>query len=82
MVLEAAIVSVLGSGIGIAVGWIASRIINVHYQHLYRTPLVFSLVTPDIVVFATMLSLVLGVGAGWAAAERLVRTPPLAIFGR
>jgi hypothetical protein len=28
------------------------------------------------------LSLVLGIAAGWLAARRLVRTPPLALFGR
>jgi putative ABC transport system permease protein len=49
---------------------------------VYRTPLVFALVTPGIVLFAVGLALVLGVGAGLAAAVRLVRTPPLALFGR
>ena len=29
-----------------------------------------------------MTKLVLGIVAGWLAARRLVRTPPLALFGR
>ncbi|GAC1648672.1 MAG: hypothetical protein NVS4B3_04620 [Gemmatimonadaceae bacterium] len=82
VVLEAALVSVLGSGMGVGIGWIVSRLLNVHYQAVYRTPLVFSLVSPEIVVFATVLSLVLGIGAGFAAATRLVRTSPLVLFGR
>ena len=82
IVLEAALVSVLGSAIGTLVGWIGTITINWHYRGVYRTPLAFALVTPDIVLFAVLLSLLLGVGAGLAAAVRLVRTPPLALFGR
>jgi len=82
VVLEAALVSVLGSALGVAVGWATTVVINWHYRGVYRTPLAFALVTPDIVLFAVGLSLVLGVGAGWLAARRLVRTPPLALFGR
>jgi putative ABC transport system permease protein len=82
VVLEAAIVALLGSLLGALVGWGASAIVNAHYQAVYRTPLVFSLVTPRIVFFAVALSVVLGVVAGWLAALRLVRTPPLALFGR
>jgi putative ABC transport system permease protein len=56
--------------------------VNVHYQGVYRTPLRFAIVTPDTVFLAVALSLVLGVGAGVLAARRLVRTPPLELFGR
>ena len=82
VVLEAALVSVLGSTVGVAVGWATTIAINWHYRGVYRTPLAFALVTPDIVGFAVGLSLVLGIGAGYLAARRLVRTPPLALFGR
>jgi putative ABC transport system permease protein len=82
IVIEAALVAVLGSSLGTIVGYAASLAINWHYQGVYRTPLTFALVTPGIVMFAVGLSLVLGVGAGFAAAVRLVRTPPLALFGR
>ena len=82
VVVEAALVAAAGSLLGVAIGWLMSALVNWHYQGVYRTPLVFSLVTPEIVIAALGLSLVLGVAAGWLAAWRLVRTPPLALFGR
>jgi len=82
VIIESALVAVLGSILGVALGWAASLFVNWHYQELYRTPLEFSIVTPPIVVFAVSLSLLLGVGAGLLASLRLVRTPPLELFGR
>jgi putative ABC transport system permease protein len=82
VVLEAAFVSVLGSGLGVAVGWITSAAVNAYYQSFYRTPLRFSIVTGDIIVFSVLLSLALGVVAGALAALRLVRTAPLTLIGR
>jgi putative ABC transport system permease protein len=82
VVLEAAAVAVFGSLAGVGVGAAASWIVNRHYQAVYRTPLRFSIVTGDIVLLAVTLSLVLGLVAGWLAARRLVRVPPLALFGR
>ena len=72
----------LGSLFGVVVGGTASFLVNRHYQAVYRTPLRFSIVTGDIVLLAVALALVLGIVAGWLAARRLVRTPPLALFGR
>jgi putative ABC transport system permease protein len=77
VMVEAALVAVAGSGIGVALGWASSQLINWHYRGVYRTPLSFALVTPDIVALAVALSLVLGLVAGYAAAQRLVRQPPL-----
>jgi putative ABC transport system permease protein len=82
IVIEAALVAVLGSVLGVVIAWAASLFINWHYQALYRTPLHFSVITPPIVALAVSLSLLLGVGAGVLASLRLVRTPPLALFGR
>jgi putative ABC transport system permease protein len=82
VVIEAAAVAVLGSIAGVGVGAAASWFVNRHYQAVYRTPLKFSLITPDIILFAIGLALVLGIVAGWLAARRLVRTPVLALFGR
>jgi putative ABC transport system permease protein len=82
IVIEAALVALLGSVLGTAAGYAGTLVINWHYQGVYRTPLTFALVTPGIVAFAVGLSLALGVVAGFAAAVRLVRTPPLALFGR
>ena len=53
IVIEAAIVSLIGSVLGAGVGWIASLLVNAHFQELYRTPLVFALLTPQIFAFAT-----------------------------
>jgi putative ABC transport system permease protein len=82
IVLEAALVALVGSGAGVVLGWVAALLVNRHYQEVYRTPLAFALVTPQTVLFAAGLSLVLGVLAGLLAAQRLVRTPPLALLGR
>jgi putative ABC transport system permease protein len=82
VVIEAAFVSVLGSGLGVLVGWVTSALVNSYYQAFYRTPLRFSIVTGDIVLFSVLLSLVLGIVAGALAALRLVRTAPLALIGR
>jgi putative ABC transport system permease protein len=82
VVFEAALISLVGTGLGAIVGWIGSVVINWHYQGVYQTPLTFSLVTPGILGFATVLSVILGLGAGLVAATRLVRRPPLALLGR
>jgi putative ABC transport system permease protein len=82
IIVEAAVVAVLGSALGMVLGWAISQIVNWHYQALYRTPLQFSIVTPPIVAVAVALSLVLGIAAGVLASLRLVRTPPLELFGR
>ena len=82
IIIEAAVVAVLGSALGVVLGWIISQIVNWHYQALYQTPLAFSIVTPPTVIFAVALSLVLGIAAGVVASLRLARTPPLALFGR
>jgi putative ABC transport system permease protein len=80
VMLEAALVAVLGSAIGVAIGWGSSFIINWHYRGVYRTPLAFAVVTPDIVLLAVTLSLVLGLVAGFAAAQRLIRVPALELL--
>jgi putative ABC transport system permease protein len=82
VLVEAALISLVGSGLGTVIGWTASLVINWHYRGVYRTPLAFAVVTPTIVVAAVALAIVLGIGAGVAAATRLVRTPPLLLFGR
>ncbi|MEI6740342.1 MAG: ABC transporter permease [Gemmatimonadaceae bacterium] len=82
LVLEAALVSLLGSAMGAVLGWVTSIAVNVHFQSVYRTPLTFALITPGILAFATGISLVLGIGAGALASWRLVRTAPLRLMGR
>lgn len=82
VVAEAAVVALVGSGLGVVIGFGVSAAVNGYYQSVYRTPLQFSVVTPGIVTFAALLSLALGVIAGALAAQRLVRTPPLTLLGR
>jgi hypothetical protein len=61
---------------------VAGALTNAYYQRFFATELVFSLITPRIVLFGVTLSLVLGIGAGAAAAWRLVRTRPMVLWGR
>lgn len=82
VVLEAAFIAFVGSLAGTVIGALASAAVNAYYQVHYRTPLRFSVVTPDIVVLAAALSITLGVVAGAVAALRLVRARPLALLGR
>jgi len=82
IVLEASLIALLGSGIGAALGSAMGALVNWHYQGVYRTPLHFAIVTPGLVGFSLLLSLVLGIAAGAIVGTRLVRTAPLALFGR
>jgi putative ABC transport system permease protein len=82
IMLEATLVAALGSVLGVALGAATSSIVNAHYRGVYRTPLAFSIVTPGVVAFAVVLSLALGVAAGFFAARRLTRVHPLVLFGR
>ncbi len=80
VMVEAAIIAILGSLLGVVIGWTASQLINWHYRGVYQTPLAFAVVTPDIVLLAVTLSLVLGLAAGFAAAQRLVHTAALELL--
>jgi putative ABC transport system permease protein len=82
IVLEASLIALLGSAIGVAFGAVMAAIVNWHYQGVYRTPLRFAIVTPELLGFSLALSLVLGIAAGAIVGTRLVRTAPLALFGR
>lgn len=82
LVLEAALVAVLGSILGAGLAWLAGAATNSYYRRYFDTELVFSLITPRIVLFSVCLSLLLGLAAGAVAAWRLVRTPPMVLWGR
>ncbi len=82
LVLESAAVALAGSALGIGVAFAAGSLTNAYYQRFFSTRLVFSLITPSIVMFSVSLSLVLGLGAGALAALRLVRTRPMTLWGR
>ena len=82
IVIEASVITLFGTAFGVLLGWVATVIVNVHYQSVYRTPLRFALLTPQTVLFALTLSIVLGIVAGALAALRLARAHPLALLGR
>jgi putative ABC transport system permease protein len=82
LVLEAALVAVLGSIAGAGLAYLAGAATNAYYRRFFDTALTFSLITPEIALFSLSLSLALGILAGMGAAWRLVRTPPLALWGR
>ena len=82
LLLEAALVAVLGSIAGTALSYLASAVTNAYYQRFFNTELIFSSITHEIVLFSIALSLLLGLLAGTVAAWRLVRTPPLVLWGR
>jgi putative ABC transport system permease protein len=82
LVLEAALIAVVGSILGAGLAGLAGAATNSYYQRFFDTELVFSLITPRIVLFSVCLSLLLGIVAGAVAAWRLVRTPPMVLWGR
>jgi putative ABC transport system permease protein len=82
LVLEAALVAVAGSGLGVVLAVVAGAATNAYYQRFFDTALTFSLITPGIVLFSVALSLALGLAAGAAAAWRLVHTRPMVLWGR
>jgi putative ABC transport system permease protein len=82
LLLEAALVAVLGSAAGAGLAYLAGAATNAYYRRFFETGLTFSQITPDIVLFSLTLSLILGLLAGTVAAWRLVRTSPLALWSR
>jgi len=82
LVLEASLIALVGSAVGVAIGLAGGTAANVYYRRLFDTPLLFSQVTPWILLFGVALSVALGIGAGALAAWRLVRTSPLMLWGR
>jgi putative ABC transport system permease protein len=82
LLLEAALVAAFGSVAGSGLAYLASAATNAYYRRFFDTGLTFSLITPEIVLFSVVLSLVLGVLVGSLAAWRLVHTRPLVLWGR
>jgi putative ABC transport system permease protein len=82
LLLEAAVLAVVGSVLGIGIALVAGAITNAYYQRFFDTALVFSVITPRIVGLGVGLSLALGLAAGAIAAARLVRTRPMVLWGR
>jgi putative ABC transport system permease protein len=82
LLLEAALVAAFGSILGTGLAYLAGAATNTYYGRFFDTRLIFSLITPDLVLFSVALSLALGIAAGAVAAWRLVRTRPLVLWSR
>jgi putative ABC transport system permease protein len=82
LLLEASVIALAGSVVGVGIALAGGALTNAYYRRLFDTSLAFSLVTPGIVLFSVALSLALGLVAGALAAWRLVRTRPMALWGR
>ena len=82
LVLEAALVALVGSVVGAGIALVAGAVTNAYYQRFFDTELVFSLITGRILLFGVGLSLGLGLVTGAVAAWRLVRTRPMVLWGR
>lgn len=79
---EAALVSVVGGAIGLALGEAASLVINRHYRAVYGTTLAFSRITAGTIEMALLLAVGLGLAAGAGAALHLLTRDPLREAGR
>lgn len=75
-------VALLGSTLGIGLGYLVSLAINAYYRRLFDTDLVFSRITPPLLGTAVALSLALGIAAGGLVAWRLLRRTALDSAGR
>ena len=82
VVLEACLVAVVGSAVGVVLARVSGVITNAVYQRRFETELTFAYLTPGIVMSAVAISLGLGVATGVLAALRLVRQSPLALWRR
>ena len=82
LVLEATVIALSGSVIGVGLATAASSAVNAYYQRAFDTALIFSQLTGGTVAFAVALSIGLGIGAGALAAWRMVRIPPVESWGR
>lgn len=79
---EASLVAGGGGVLGIGIGRLASGAINRVYRGVYDTSLAFSTVTAGTVRGVLVLAVVLGLGAGLAAALHLLSLDPLEEVGR
>jgi putative ABC transport system permease protein len=73
---EAVAIALVGSVLGAALGAGISRLVNAYYMRHYDTALQFAFVTPQVLLLAAALGVVLGIGAGAVAAARVLSLPP------
>jgi putative ABC transport system permease protein len=82
LMVEAAVVSLVGGLLGSGLGRVAAAAINAWYQRAYDTTLTFALVTRETILTGLGLAVVLGLVAGLVGAARLLRIDALREVGR
>lgn len=71
-----------GSLGGVGGGYLAAWLLNAYYQRKYETDLIFSQVTPSIVLTTLLLAMSMGILAGALTAWRIARGKMLRLVGR
>jgi putative ABC transport system permease protein len=74
MFVETLAMTALGTGLGLALGWAGSGIINAYFRHLYATSMAFARVTPSLAGLVASIGLVTGIAVGLLAGLQMVRT--------
>lgn len=74
MFVETLAMAALGTGLGLALGWAGSGIINAYFKHLYSTSMAFARVTPSLAGLVALIGLFTGIAVGVLAGLQMVRT--------
>ncbi len=74
--------AVIGTAVGIGLGALLVRGINLYYQPRFATHLRFAFMSTTTIRQVVALAILLGVGAGFAVGLRLIRQHPLEQVGR
>ncbi len=74
MFVETVAMAAVGTGLGLALGWAGSAIINAYFQYLYSTSMAFARVTPDLAALVALIGLATGIAVGVLAGLQMVRT--------
>ncbi|MCS6861742.1 MAG: FtsX-like permease family protein [Abditibacteriales bacterium] len=79
---ETLLVAAGGSLGGVGGGYLAAWLINAYYQRKYETDLIFSQVTPAVIVVTLLLAMGMGILAGALTAWRIARARMMRLVGR
>ena len=73
---ETVAMALIGTAVGLLMGWAGSGLINAYFRRVYDTTLAFARVTPDLVLLVSAIALITGVIIGSWAGWRMVRITP------
>jgi putative ABC transport system permease protein len=74
MFVETVAMAAVGTGLGLALGWAGSWIINAYFQGHYATSMAFARVTPALAALVAIIGLVTGLAVAVVAGLQMVRT--------